>query len=264
MKLDGEIGEAAGALEEGNALNPNALNPNALNPNALNPNALRPVALDPAAFDATTIGALTGPGEGGDLSRQLLLYTVRCALDSTQSVSFSWVDEAGESHDELYWGSLGLAPSWADEPLASEEDQRWVSACLSALTNWYGVSVIVSLRGGHPELAQVDPSEQAIYTVREGAFWGNLFSAAPEIWACHEPASAAYARSSRRDCAAGHATVDPVTGEEAVSPCGIVGLAGSCAGVCSPVASEGGAVPSCAAAPGQPAVMGQVITTYLR
>src|SRR5262245_50780162 len=95
------VGSAEGALVNENALNVNALNVNALNVNALNVNALNVNALS-----ADALAALTDPGSNGALVRQLLEYTVGCALDTSQSFGFSWTDTLGFDHPETYWGQL--------------------------------------------------------------------------------------------------------------------------------------------------------------
>ncbi|AKT37464.1 hypothetical protein [Chondromyces crocatus] len=268
LDLDGdvELDEADMELQAPNALNPNALNPNALNPNALNPNALNPNALSHVALDTTELSSLaplSAANTEGELARQLLRYTTRCALTPTQSVSVAWVDAAGAYHQEQYPGSLGLAPSWAQAPLDDEEDQRWVSACLAALTNWYGIQVIVSLRGSHVDLVGISTEEAATYTAIEGAFWGNVFGPTPALWACHNPGTAMFARARRRDCAAGHLEKNLSTGQLVPKACGMIQLAGDCSTLCEQAAAGGGHFPECQAS-GEQAPNRDVITTYLR
>jgi hypothetical protein len=221
-------GAAKSALEVSNALTPNALTPNALTPNALTPNALTPNALTPNALDPDALDSLQDPGADGELSRLLLKYTVSCALDSSQSFSFSWTDSAGGVHNESYPGQLGIAPEWTSGPLAVP-GQELVSGCLCARTNWYGVQVIISLRYVDGVLRIVtDTPEHLFYPYLEGACWGNLFSATPYVSACNVPENAQHSRSAKRDCENGH--LNP---QEHVEECGVINIVGSCQDRCS-------------------------------
>jgi hypothetical protein len=217
------LGEAAE-----NAISNNAISNNAISNNAISNNAISNNALSAGTLGSSALSAIQDPGTDGDLFRLLVKYAVSCAFDSSQSFSFSWTDSASVVHNETYPGSLGLAPSWASEPL-SLGGQKWVSACLAARTNYYGVTVTISLRG-HIEALGAGASEAATYTWEEGAFWGNLFTSTPALYACHLPADDAHSRAAQRDCAAGH--IVPETG--AVVPCGIIQLLGSCEEYCSP------------------------------
>lgn len=222
-----------------NALTPNALTPNALTPNALTPNALTPNALTPNALTPNALSAIQDPAQVGSLARQLLRYTVGCALTPAQSFSFSWTDAAGAVHAETYKGELGLAPIWALGPLDTV-GQEWVSACLAARTNWYGVSVTLSARGPHAALNDIDVTEFSTYDVEEGTFFGNVFSASPALYACYKSTDVAYARARQRDCSAGHLEADGT-----VSKCGIINIVGSCDDVCSKLKTVGQYRPYC-------------------
>jgi hypothetical protein len=247
----GEAGEAA--------IFHNGLSPAALLPGTLDPGALAASPLDPGALDPGVLAALQDPGANGDLVRKHLAYTVSCAFDATQSFSFSWTDAVGASHDETYPGYFGLATSWADEAL-SPEGQQWISACMAARTNYYGVYVLISARAAHGPLSQLDPSEAASYTVEEGSFWGNLYDGAPALYACHVAADDDNSRSYLRDCAVGH--LDPTTG--AVTPCGMIQLLGTCDELCVPLDGAPGS-PGCWSDPANPRQTGtlQPITVVL-
>jgi hypothetical protein len=244
------LAEAESALDTTNALTMNALTMNALTMNALTMNALTMNALTP-----TNLSAIQSATPTGDLSRQLLRYTVGCALDSTQSFSFSWTDSSGITRNETYWGSLGLAPSWATRALTGSA-QEWISACLASRTNWYGTSVMLSFRGGTPRLNKSGTSEMTTYTMNEGAFWGNLFASTPYVYACHYGPNKAYSRSQSRDCAAGHLLTDG-----SIAECGMIEIVGACESVCEPMTEQGKFYPSCTA-PGGDANTA-VITTFL-
>ncbi|WP_437589634.1 hypothetical protein [Sorangium sp. So ce1000] len=255
---EGSVGVAPSALEFVNALNPNALNPNALNPNALNPNALNPNALDPSALSPAALSAIQNPGVAGDLSRQFLSYVVGCAFTSSQSFSFSWTDSSGTVHNEVYWGIIGLVPSWSTKPLG-QNDQQWISACLASRTNWYGVSVTISSRGSHPAIDKTDTPELSTYTQMEGAFWGNLFAPSPYLNACYDEANRSHARSLLRDCAAGH-----LDSGGAVQQCGMLSIRGTCTSYCQQLNTRGMYYPSCVNnLTGSPESTTRVITVFL-
>ena len=226
---DGDaLGEAESQLLVLNALNPNALNPNALNPNALNPNALSPSALL----------ALQDPGSSGDLSRQLLKYTVSCAFAPSQSFSFSWTDTSGVVHPETYSGLLGLAAGWANTRL-STSGAEWVSACLASRANWYGATVTISSRGPAEHLATTS-EERASYPAIEGAFFGNLFTTTPAIYSCYNSTNVVNSRAQQRDCATGHLNPDG-----SVSSCGMLQVLGSCSTYCNSIDPSRQYYPSC-------------------
>ena len=254
---DPAVGVTAAAVEYENALNANALNANALNANALNANALSAGALDFGHLGAAARAAITDPGPTGDLSRQLLRYTVSCALAPAQAFAFSWTDPAGVLHAEVYPGLLGLASGWLRSAPAVKQ-QEFVSACLASRANWYGVPVTISSRGT-PRALATSPAELTAYPELEGAFWGNLFSATPHLRACHYPSGDANARARLRDCAAGH-----LTDLGSAIPCGMIRLVGACSTVCDPMASGSTYYPGCAGDPASGDTWtNRVVTTYL-
>ena len=202
-------------------------------PNALVPNALVPNALVPNALAASALMAIQDSGQAGALSRMHLKYTVGCALDSTQSFSFSWTDSLGLSHNETYVGMLGLATGWASGPLGVSA-QEWISACLAARTNYYGTPVIISSRGSCGALNTVNTSEAAAYANEEGAFWGNIYTSTPALYSCHVSADDTNSRRQLRDCAAGH--LNP---NYTVSSCGMIQIVGACDRFCLSISSPG-------------------------
>jgi hypothetical protein len=139
----------------------NRLATNRLATNRLATNRLATNGLSSAATDLTAMAS----DEGG---RELLTYMVSCALPAGASI-----DVTTGSGVYTFQGLLGLAPSWLNAPL-SVTDRRWVSACLLARVNYYGVSVHLSMRGKTPALA-TSYNEIAAYPLYEGAFWGDLF-----------------------------------------------------------------------------------------
>jgi len=270
LLLAGCVGEAESALEQSehaapeevepagkpllheNALSLNALSLNALSLNALSLNALSLNALSPSA-----LSSIQAPGSSGQLARHALRYIVSCSLGKGASFGFSWVDSAGVQHAENYPGLLGLASGWASGPIG-EVEERWVSACLMARVNWYGVSVLISSRGHHGELKKATDQELAEFTHPEGAFWGNLFSNTPEAYACYEPAEAAYVRQKQRDCAAGHLGTQGM-----IQSCGMIQILGACENYCKQPQPKWGYRKDCQAAPGSASKTDQVMTVFL-
>ncbi|KYF66326.1 hypothetical protein BE15_01655 [Sorangium cellulosum] len=154
--------EAVGASEEAivsvNRLSMNRLSMNRLSMNGLSMNRLsangRQLATTDLMLDAD--------------GRELLRYTIGCALPEGQSL-IGTVDSTTYRFD----GRIGLAPDWLRGPLP-EKSQRWVTACLLAHVNGYGVEVAISLRGRNPALA-TDSAERLAYQQEEISFFGNIF-----------------------------------------------------------------------------------------
>jgi len=160
---DDELGETTGEVQSTNRISLNKLSANAVAITRLSGGAL-----------STTVGSL-GQTEDG---REVLSYIVGCALPAGDALTF--VANGAHYTDP---GSIGLAPAWKSRALTVSE-RRWVSACVYARVNFYGVEVHVSLRGDHPALA-APLGEAAQYALTEGAFYGDLFDpAGPRAYAC--------------------------------------------------------------------------------
>ena len=223
QNADGEGGVVREEILTMNALTMNALTMNALTMNALTMNALTMNALDPSA-----LAAVVDPTATGALARELLKYVVSCAFDDTQTFDFTWTDGSNVVHNESYWGSLALDSKWSKHPL-SVTGQEWVSACVLARVNWYGVSVPLSARGSLGGLKkETDSPELATYTREEGAFWGNIFASTPYAYSCNNVPNDSYSQSLLRDCAAGH-----LDAQNNLVDCGMIHRVGSCATYCS-------------------------------
>jgi hypothetical protein len=245
---DGELaGESIADAELAQVMD-NALLDNAISANAISPNAISPNALTPTALPTSQINALRDSGSNGVLARMLLKYLVTCSLTPQQSFSFSWTDSENIPHDEVYVGSLGLAPSWAARGL-NETEQRWVSACIGSRVNWFGVPVLISMRGSHSALA-VNAAERTTWSFREGAFWGNLFTTTPTLYTCYDPDQIEHSRAKLRDCAAGHWDGSTTTG------CGSVLRMGSCNTTCVAPADSTDGFPACGG-------LTEVVTSFL-
>lgn len=104
--------------------------------------------------------------------RELLGYLTRCAFNKGDELA---VYDAAADVTYVFHGGMALARGWEYGPLTLAE-QRWVSGCVMAHVNAYGLAVPVLLRGGHPQLAApTDPNQADWMSVREAGFYGNLF-----------------------------------------------------------------------------------------
>ena len=112
-----------------------------------------------------------------DQKRQELKYLATCALPTTMRL----VSTQGTERF-TFPGSFGLAPQWISGKLSLPQE-RWVSACLYALTNAYGKHVEVSMRATSPLLRATAEEEQQ-FPIFEGAFFGNRFASPPVAYAC--------------------------------------------------------------------------------
>lgn len=156
--------------------------------------------------------------------REQLKYLVSCALGPEDTVT-----ARANDRQYVFHGSMGLAPGWAVRPL-SDREQRLVSACIFARTNYFGVPVQISMRSDAPdapESLRADSSERRDYPFFEGGFFGNLFLESPEAYVCtgdDVPGRVPHLRASLRVCSL------PLQGNGGaqVSRCRFV-MAGDCA-----------------------------------
>jgi hypothetical protein len=105
-------------------------------------------------------------------------YIVGCALPFQTKLV---LEKDGKRVE--FEGSLGLAPQWA-EGACDLDCQEWVSACMLARTNAYGLPVYIYTDGPHPHLEAITREGRDGASVREGAFFGNLFQSPQEQYAC--------------------------------------------------------------------------------
>jgi hypothetical protein len=147
----------------------NRLASNRLASNRLASNRLASNSLGAAALSASS---LIDSADG----REVFSYIVSCALPTGKSVTVS--DSLGTSY--TFAGEIGLAPAWqTTQPTVAE--RRWVTACLLARTNYYGVPVQISMRGSNAALATTT-LETSTYKIAEGAFYGDLFDPNGQTW----------------------------------------------------------------------------------
>lgn len=151
------------------------------------------------------------------VGRRMLGHLIECALEADVVAT---AEVAGEAFG--FPGSLGLAPHWL-ERTASEIEQRWVSACILARINYYGLRVPISLRAPELGLDSLKPSEKERekFAIHEGGFFGNLFAPAPVAYVCDGTRSDSERRNPelrKRVCAA--LSSDPELADQGVSRCG--------------------------------------------
>jgi hypothetical protein len=218
---------------EAHAEAPNRLAVNALSANRLAVNRLSVNGLSAASADLTILAS----DDGG---RELLSYLISCALPADASVTVG---------DYAFFGQLGLARTWIDQPLRAF-DRRWVSACLLARVNYFGVSVRLSLRGPAGQLT-TSTAERATYPLFEGAFWGDIFAGAGQDKnACsgrYKATAPQVGTMPLREC-----TVPDGTG---LTRCGFT-AAGVCEDICVGTIQSSDRYETCAGA-------AQVISVYL-
>lgn len=108
--------------------------------------------------------------------RKWLQYLIGCALPGG-------IELYGKADGVEYTfeGVLGLAPDWEDEGLTPEQE-RWVSACMLARTNYFGKHVEISMRSplnDAPAGLKTTPEEERAFSLYEGDFFGNIFLEPP-------------------------------------------------------------------------------------
>jgi hypothetical protein len=167
--------------------------------------------------------------------REVLSYLLNCALPDGTTMEATVPGAPDSAPPEtaytctnelcVFDGGLGLAPKWVIRRLRARE-RRWVSACVLARVNLFTTAEAVSLRGPHDALA-VTGEEAALYTLAEGAFYGDIFKeeGEPIIWiACRGEGQAASESGglNLRDCA------EPDPDNPGLTECGFT-WAGDCA-----------------------------------
>jgi hypothetical protein len=170
--------------------------------------------------------------------RTVYSYLVSCAVPANITLEADISGAADTTPDDPYTcvnghcvfpGSVGIAPEWLKHRL-DHKGAEWVSSCMFARCNAHDTSEAISMRGDDKALA-VSPDEAALYTVEEGAFYGNMFTDddEPIAWyACEGEgqASGEFGGLVVRDC----------TEALACNPDGTCGSNPSCAGPgCAPL-----------------------------
>jgi hypothetical protein len=167
---DLETGDTSQDVLTTNKLATNKLATNKLATNKLAANKLAAASFAPG----TTASPLIETSDG----RDVLSYMLGCALTPAQTVTLE--SSAGVSYS--FTGLIGVAPAWTTRALTLDE-QRWVTGCLLARVNYFGIVVSLSMRGGNPALATT--GAEFSYQDFDGVFYGNLFDpAGPTEYAC--------------------------------------------------------------------------------
>jgi hypothetical protein len=213
--------------------------------NALSPAQLSAGLLSTSVLDASNAAAMGANSQ----ARKVLVYAVGCALDATQTITFT---ASGTQY--TYTGGLGLATGWTTGALSATQ-AAWVSACLFARVNLTSAVVDISARGTSSGLATTS-GELADYQIEEGAFWGNAFLDLGSLvgYACNgvdQAADDGYGDLPIRECA----QWDGVTGSN-LTPCGF-----HYAGLCSAACSSTGPYANCAFQGGSS--VAAVVSTFL-
>jgi hypothetical protein len=170
-----ELGETSSNVETPNRLAVNSLSSNrlAVNRLAVNRLAVNRLAVNGLSLAGDEVNAIAADAGG----RELLSYLIGCALPPGEAVEATTVDGT-----YTFVGSIGLAPAWVDRvPTVSE--RRWVSACLLARTNLFGVAVKLSLRGDHLALTTTS-QERTMFPYYEGNFYGDLWLEDRQMHTC--------------------------------------------------------------------------------
>jgi hypothetical protein len=207
-----------------NGLAQNGLAQNGLAQNGLAQNGLAQNGLvieyklfDNAVWQAGLTGVAAVPGDilrGNANLRHLLRYLYSCAMPASSATTLDPNNGAlqcapGMDCPDGYTcssetsqgtcaiplaGDLGVGinadgTSWQEAGSCDESCQRWVTACVLARTNAYGVHVEVSMRApantppGRTaqfnrirSALQTSADERQQFNIREGAYYGNLFA----------------------------------------------------------------------------------------
>jgi hypothetical protein len=199
-----------------------------------------------ARLDEASAAVMAATPEAG----KVLGYAVHCALDSTQTITFTSAGSTYSIH-----GGLGIAPEWTTDGLSAFQ-AAWVSACVLAHATDEATLVWISVRGAQPGLVTtVDESAQ--FQLEEGAFWGNVFVDRGAVGAYSCNGVDQTADSSQGDLPFRTCTQWDRVAASNRSLCGM-----SYAGSCSAVCTTGTAPYAGCSFPGE-AAASAVITTFL-
>jgi len=133
------------------------------------------------------------------LQRQELKYLISCALPKHYIIKAKYKNSI-----YFFKGSAGLAPNWINNKLNINQ-QRIVSACMLARTNYYGKQVKISLAHNSytkniPKFLYRTKQEKIDYPIFEGAFFGNILTNHSKAYVCTGNANEKYLRSKFRIC----------------------------------------------------------------
>jgi hypothetical protein len=171
----------AQADETSNRIAANRIAANRIAANRIAANKLAARKLSENHLEADSEAAeMLGTADG----RDVYSYIINCALPEGKEIDATVPGASDTAPPETLYtcanescrfpGSLGLAEYWIDHRLDGK-GQRWITACLLARVNYFGIKVIISLRGVAPQLL-VGRHEAERYSLEEGGFYGNIFS----------------------------------------------------------------------------------------
>jgi hypothetical protein len=227
---------------------------------------------------------------------QVLQYLYSCSMPQGAHKTL----DAGDGVIVMLDGAIGLWPTWAmagstctgdcaatydhwtslmpdvKPDICDETCQRWLTACLLARTNAYGIKVDISMRApdNAPQAIKdalaVVGDETTKYPLREGAFYGNMFATYPD-------ATGVIMNTPHLDACAGPGSNIPDVTKRFCSsqgddgPIDVIGVCeprpdfphGTCAGISGDEAT--GAMHDCyEKLDGQGTHYGEVITVYVK
>src|SRR5262245_39519715 len=185
------------------------------------PHSTSPHPSDPALLEVE----LADPAIGATPEkRQQLHYLVTCALPKHVVL---YAKQGTERF--TFPGQMGLAPGWLKAPMTPQEE-RWVSACMFAMVNYFGKHVDVSLRAEPPPTPFFHPSEEEKrrFSLFEGGFFWNLFGPHPVAYVCQGIRTPAdHQESVFQDRVCTMATKKKTPDGKPVTPCQFI-LTGPC------------------------------------
>lgn len=237
---------SAFAKEATNRLAANRLAANRLAANRLAANRLAANRLAANGLAGEKLGSVRLQANGDTLEmlntadgREVYSYIISCALAQGTTIEADVLGAPDTAPPDtvyscknghcVFKGSVGLAEHWIDRRL-NKNGQRWVTACLLARVNHFGVTEIISMRGTASALS-VSPEEAQEYSLQEGAFYGNIFADdtdAPLDWnACRGKDKAATPSLGELEM---RACTEPDPDDPAHTVCGFK-YAGDCGGI---------------------------------
>jgi hypothetical protein len=152
--------------------------------------------------------------------RSLLGFITECALKKDQIL----ITQNDDGSFEFY-GRLGIAPTWNGFPNSlTETEQRWVSSCVLARVNYFGIPVPFNLRtdkksGLYTPVTEAEIDEFPYY---EGAYFGNIFHSPQKKYVCQGDAPKKILVGKNRIC-----SIPALDGKANVSACGFT-IVGNC------------------------------------
>ena len=109
---------------------------------------------------------------------RILHYLIQCALPASASVRVKY----GATY--TYAGLANLGPGLRLGVMTQTEKER-VTSCILARVNAMGNVINIDLFGPYSGFTSATQTELDTYKVPELAFYGNLFSPTPQVYACN-------------------------------------------------------------------------------